>query len=69
MLLLTSCRGHTGEITDVVLSWDDAVSASSSNDCTIRCWDLQARRGGPAGFASKPRAGRARRGPRRPGRG
>ncbi|KAK9840987.1 hypothetical protein WJX81_004207 [Elliptochloris bilobata] len=41
MLLLTTCRGHTGEITDVVMSWDGAVAASSSNDCTIRCWDLQ----------------------------
>ena len=43
MLLLTTCRGHTAEITDVKMSWDDTVAASSSNDCTIRCWDLQAR--------------------------
>ena len=54
MLLLTTCRGHTGEITDVKMSWDDAVAASSSNDCTIRCWDLQARHSQLTALDNKP---------------
>jgi hypothetical protein len=40
-LLLVSCRGHEGEITDLAVSCDNTMVASSSNDTTIRCWDLK----------------------------
>ncbi|KAK9915369.1 hypothetical protein WJX75_008121 [Coccomyxa subellipsoidea] len=39
-LLLLSCRGHEGEVTDLALSSDNGIVASSSNDTTIRCWDM-----------------------------
>ena len=40
-LLLTTCRGHEAEITDLALSAGNDVAASSSNDSTIRCWSLK----------------------------
>lgn len=42
-LLLLSCRGHEGEVTDLALSSDNGIVASSSNDTTIRCWDMTVR--------------------------
>ncbi len=42
-LLLMSCRGHEGEVTDLALSSDNGIVASSSNDTTIRCWDMTVR--------------------------
>ncbi|KAG6726304.1 hypothetical protein I3843_02G062800 [Carya illinoinensis] len=32
---LASCRGHEGDITDLAMSSNNALVASSSNDCTI----------------------------------
>ena len=40
-LLLASCRGHQGEVTDLAVAADNSVVASSSNDAVIRCWSLQ----------------------------
>ena len=40
-LLLASCRGHQGEVTDLAISADNSIVASSSNDAVIRCWSLQ----------------------------
>lgn len=42
-LLLVSCRGHEGEVTDLALSPDNTIVASSSTDTTIRCWSLEVR--------------------------
>jgi WD40 repeat protein len=42
-LLLVSCRGHEGEVTDLALSRDGALVASSCTDTTIRCWSLEVR--------------------------
>eukprot|EP00898_Chlorokybus_atmophyticus_P006616 jgi/Chlat1/6956/Chrsp52S06626 len=39
-LLLFSCRGHTGDITDLSISPDSQHVASSSNDHSIRVWWL-----------------------------
>jgi len=41
-LLLRSCRGHDGEVTDLAINLDSTMVASSSNDTTIRCWSLEA---------------------------
>ncbi len=41
-LLLRSCRGHDGEVTDLAINLDSTMVASSSNDTTIRCWSLKA---------------------------
>ncbi|KAL3137809.1 hypothetical protein ABBQ38_005065 [Trebouxia sp. C0009 RCD-2024] len=40
-LLLRSCRGHDGEVTDLALNMESSMVASSSNDQTIRCWSLK----------------------------
>ncbi|KAL0034434.1 hypothetical protein WJX79_002167 [Trebouxia sp. C0005] len=40
-LLLRSCRGHDGEVTDLAINLDSTMVASSSNDTTIRCWSLE----------------------------
>ena len=40
-LLLASCRGHQGEVTDLAVNVDNSIVASSSNDTVIRCWSLQ----------------------------
>ena len=40
-LLVCTCRGHTAEVTDLAISADNALLASSSNDHTVRCWSLQ----------------------------
>ncbi|KAL0024726.1 hypothetical protein WJX77_011758 [Trebouxia sp. C0004] len=40
-LLLRSCRGHDGEVTDLAIHLDSTMVASSSNDTTIRCWSLE----------------------------
>ena len=40
-MLLTSCRGHDGEVTDLAVNLDSTIVASSSNDTTIRCWSLE----------------------------
>ena len=40
-LLLASCRGHQGEVTDLAVNADNKIVASSSNDAVIRCWSLQ----------------------------
>ena len=40
-LLLASCRGHQGEVTDLAVNADNSIVASSSNDTIIRCWSLQ----------------------------
>ena len=40
-LLLVSCRGHEGEVTDLALSRDGTLLASSSTDSTVRCWSLE----------------------------
>lgn len=40
-LLLRSCRGHDGEVTDLAINRDNTMVASSSNDTTIRCWSLE----------------------------
>lgn len=40
-LLLRSCRGHDGEVTDLAINMESSMVASSSNDQTIRCWSLQ----------------------------
>ena len=39
-LLLASCRGHQGEVTDLAVNADNSIVASSSNDTVIRCWSL-----------------------------
>ena len=39
-MLVTACRGHEGEVTDLSVSADDGMVASSSNDSTVRCWSL-----------------------------
>eukprot|EP00210_Caulerpa_lentillifera_P006495 g6205.t1 len=39
-LLLITCRGHMGEITDLKISCDDSIFASSSIDSTVRVWSL-----------------------------
>ena len=41
-LLLRSCRGHDGEVTDLAINLNSTMVASSSNDTTIRCWSLEA---------------------------
>ncbi|KAK9829398.1 hypothetical protein WJX72_005590 [[Myrmecia] bisecta] len=41
-MLLRSCRGHDGEVTDLAVSVDNTMVASSSNDHTVRCWNLEA---------------------------
>ncbi|CAH1454467.1 unnamed protein product [Lactuca virosa] len=35
---LASCRGHEGDITDLAVSFNNALVASASNDCIIRVW-------------------------------
>ena len=40
-LLRMTCRGHDGEVTDLAVSADNAMAASSSNDASIRVWGLQ----------------------------
>ena len=40
-LLLRSCRGHDGEVTDLAINIENSMIASSSNDTTIRCWSLE----------------------------
>ena len=40
-LLRMTCRGHEGEVTDLAVSADNAMAASSSNDASIRVWGLQ----------------------------
>ncbi|GAB4817147.1 hypothetical protein N2152v2_004193 [Parachlorella kessleri] len=40
-LLQSTCRGHDGEITDLSVSCDNSLAASSSMDTTIRVWQLQ----------------------------
>ena len=40
-LLLASCRGHQGEVTDFAVNADNSIVASSSNDTVIRCWSLR----------------------------
>lgn len=42
-MLQMACRGHTAEITDLAVSCDNLMLASSSNDHTIRIWDLSVR--------------------------
>ena len=42
-MLVSVCRGHEGEVTDLSVSGDDSLVASSSNDHSIRCWSLQVR--------------------------
>ncbi len=42
-LLVRTCRGHVAEVTDLAVSADNALLASSSNDHTVRCWSLQVR--------------------------
>lgn len=37
---LASCRGHDGDITDLAVSFNNALVASASNDCIIRVWRL-----------------------------
>ncbi|KAL8527224.1 hypothetical protein ACS0TY_005197 [Phlomoides rotata] len=39
-LCLASCRGHEGDITDLSVSFNNAIVASASNDFTIRVWRL-----------------------------
>lgn len=39
-VLVTACRGHAGEVTDLSVAVDDSLVASSSNDSTVRCWSL-----------------------------
>lgn len=56
-LLLMSCRGHEGEVTDLALSSDNGIVASSSNDTTIRCWNMMVRSAlQPCIKTSSPRA-------------
>lgn len=40
-LLLATCRGHEGEVTDLAVNICSSVVASGNNDTTIRCWNLQ----------------------------
>lgn len=40
-LLQASCRGHDAEITDLAVSCDNNLVASSSMDGTIRVWQLE----------------------------
>ena len=40
-LLRMTCRGHEGEVTDLAVSCDNTMAASSSNDASIRVWGLQ----------------------------
>lgn len=40
-LLRQTCRGHDGEVTDLAVSLDDSMVASSCTDWTIRCWSLK----------------------------
>eukprot|EP00884_Botryococcus_braunii_P018016 jgi/Botrbrau1/4899/Bobra.118_1s0013.1 len=40
-LLLASCRGHEGEVTDLAVNSMSSVVASANNDTTIRCWSLK----------------------------
>ncbi len=44
-LLHASCRGHDAEITDLAVSCDNSLVASSSMDSTIRVWQLEVRLG------------------------
>ena len=44
-LLQASCRGHDAEITDLAVSCDNSLVASSSMDGTIRVWQLEVRLG------------------------
>ncbi|GJR91142.1 PH-interacting protein [Tanacetum coccineum] len=37
---LASCRGHEGDITDLAVSFNNALVASASNDCIIRVWRI-----------------------------
>ncbi|PSC70372.1 WD40 YVTN repeat-like-containing domain,Bromodomain isoform [Micractinium conductrix] len=46
-LLQASCRGHDAEITDLSVSADNSLMASSSMDGTVRVWQLGAAKGRP----------------------
>jgi len=40
-MLLMACRGHETEVSDLAVSCDNSVVASSSNDHSIRVWSLK----------------------------
>ena len=40
-LLRYTYRGHFGEVSDIAISYDNALLASGSNDKTVRIWSLQ----------------------------
>nr|XP_043640019.1 PH-interacting protein isoform X2 [Erigeron canadensis] len=63
---LASCRGHEGDITDLAVSFNNALVASASNDCIIRTWRipdghpiavLRGHTGAVTAIAFSPRAG------------
>jgi WD40 repeat protein len=48
-LLVASCHGHAGEVSDLAVSCDGALAASASLDGTVRVWRLRRRGSEPPG--------------------
>ena len=40
-MMLMVGRGHESEVTDLAISCDNNMVASSSNDCNVRVWSLK----------------------------